>query len=211
MVMLSKISKLARIVVMPVVITGIMHSSLEANASKYGVSQYGRCNYQDACEISITTSGTVSLPVTPTASSVYTIQKDSVTITTNSDDGYTLTLESDSSAADGDEFKGPSSNILASTSGTISSPSALGVNEWGYRIDSIAGFGSGPTSAVSNVSSSSLTFAGISLYGSPTTIKTTSSSAPTGDTTEVWYGVRVDISKPSGIYSRSVIYTAVAL
>jgi hypothetical protein len=44
--------------------------------------------------------------------------------------------------------------------------------------------------------------------GSGVTIKATAATA-TNDTTTVWYGVKVDTSKPSGTYSDIVTYTGV--
>ena len=83
------------------------------------------------------------------------------------------------------------------------------MNEWGYRIDGALGFGAGPTSAITSQPSSSLTFAGVPLLGAPQEIKVTASGAPSGDVTNVWYGIRADISKPSGTYTSTVTYTAI--
>lgn len=177
-----------------------------ALATNYGEGIYGSCTYNETCSISLTTSGTVTLPLTPSPSGAVTIDKDVVNVTTNSGGGYTLRLES---------VSGTSNNLvnggedIPAISATPGSPATLGLNEWGYRIDGALGFGAGPSSAITNQPSSSLTFAGVPLLGSPQNIKITASSAPSGDITNVWYGVRADISKPAGNYSSTVTYTAI--
>ena len=176
-------------------------------AAPYGSNKYGSCPYSDGCNITISTSGTVTLNVSPTISSVYTINKDTVTVTTNNSAGYALRLESSSGSSNKLVNGG---NEVDTSSGTAISPVTLANNTWGYRIDSALGFGSGPTSAITNQASSSLSFAGVPLLGAPQVIKTTATSAISGDSTDVWYGVRADMSKPAGSYSATVLYTAVA-
>lgn len=175
-----------------------------ALATPYGYGTYGSCAYQQ-CSISVTTSGSIDLELTPDSSGVHTIEGDEVEVTTNSSQGYTLQLESASATQAG--LVGDDDTIAATT-GTPASPSVLTGNQWGYRVDGLASFGSGPTSAVQNQAATSHTFAGLSLLGSPTTIKNTSSPATTGDLTTVWYGVRADNSLASGEYNGTVRYTA---
>lgn len=174
-----------------------------AVAVPYGAAAYGACTY-DTCGITMTTSSGVSLNTTASGADVYTINKDVITITTGAGTGYTLQLESGAAAT---TLAGSSQNISAVTA-SIASPTTLSSNTWGYRLDNIGGFGVGPTSAVTNASSSSLTFAGLSPNGSPATLKVTATAA-SAETTDVWYGVRVSPSLESGAYSRTVLYTAV--
>src|SRR5690606_27568371 len=58
-------------------------------ALPYGAGTYGTCTY-GTCSISISTSGTVNLPVTPTTTGINTTAKDDVTVETGSSTGYTL-------------------------------------------------------------------------------------------------------------------------
>lgn len=196
------------------VVFGVIVSSLilmrQASAVPYGVSTYGNCEYGEDCTISITTSSSVSLDLSPTVAGVYTIEKDEVTVATNSNHGYSLTLSS--SSATENALKNGVEEIVA-TSGDYHDPIPLGMNEWGYRIDNLGGFGTGPTSSVENQLTNTALFAGIPLLGSAHAIKTlnTASSAPPSDTTTIWYGVRADTSKPAGTYTASVLYTAVVL
>lgn len=153
--------------------------------------------------ISISTSGTVTLAITPTASGSATSASDTVSVSTNNSTGYNLTLASSSAQV----TLTNGGNSIAASSGTQASPVTLANNTWGYRVDSAGGFGSGPTSAQSNVTSLSNTWAGIPASGSPNTLKTTATTAA-ADTTVVWYGAKVDTTKPNGTYSNTVTYTA---
>jgi hypothetical protein len=153
--------------------------------------------------ISMTTSGTVTIGVTPGASAAATSASDTVTVATNSSNGYTLTL------ADADATTGLTSggNTIAAHAGTWASPTTLATNKWGYRVDGAGTFGAGPTSAQTNQANLSGTWAGMPATGSAQTLKTTGTTAA-ADVTTVWYGVKVDASQPNGVYSDSVTYTA---
>lgn len=180
-----------------------------AEATPYGRGRYGTCTYNSGgCTISLATSGTVDLTLQPTVSGVYTIDKDEVEVTTNSNDGFTLSLES---ASPTENALVGSSGSIAASSGTPASPMALALNNWGFRVDNLSGFGVGPTSAVQNQSSSSLTFAGVPLEGSSVTVRSYDDSAPSGVSTDVWYGVGADLTLPADTYTQVVTYTAVAL
>ena len=152
-----------------------------------------------------TTSGSVAVNVSPTASGVQTIANDIITVSTNDAAGYTLTLnETGASSA-----LVSGGNSIPASAGTFASPIAQVVNTWGYRVDGIGGFGAGPTSGVSNAAIGAIKFAAVPATASPATIKTTATTA-TNDTTNVWYGVAVNTATPSGNYTNSVTYTAVA-
>jgi hypothetical protein len=152
-----------------------------------------------------TTSGTVNINATPTSGGVQTINNDVVTVSTNDPSGYTLKLGETSATT----TLTNGGNTIPASAGTQASPVLESVNTWGYRVDGVGGFGSGPTSAASNTAIGSITFAGVAASGSPNTIKTTATTA-TNDTTNVWYGVAVNTSTPSGTYTNSVTYTATA-
>ena len=153
--------------------------------------------------ISMTTSGTVPISLTPTGTGVVSSASDTVTVATNNTTGYNLTL------ADGDANTNlvNGANNLAAHNGTFAAPTALAVNTWGYRVVSAGGFGASAYSAETNAGSSTSTWAGIPASGSAQQLKSTSSTTA-GDATTVWYGVKVDTSKPNGVYSDQVTYTA---
>ena len=155
--------------------------------------------------ISLTSNGTVNLNATPTGNGVQTIASDTVSVSTNDNAGYTLQLNE----TNGSTTLTSGSNTIPAVSGTKTTPIAETASSWGYRVDSIGGFGSGPTSAGSNQAIGSLGFAAVPATSSPDTLKTTSAVAA-NDTTTVWYGIAVNDSIPSGTYTNSVTYTAVA-
>lgn len=153
-----------------------------------------------------TTSGTVTLgAITPDSTGKQSTNKDDVTVTTNDNDGYTLTLKDGDTtytlASGGDSF--------AASSGTPASPITLINNTWGWRVDALAGFGAGPGAVISSASPSALTYAAIPANGSPYTIN--SAAAAGTEVTEVWYSARANDSQPSGTYSDIVTYTAAAI
>lgn len=153
-----------------------------------------------------TSDGTVNVNVTPTGSGAQTIASDTLTVSTNDPLGYTLLIsDSDTNTS----LVSGGNNLTAST-GNQTTPIAQVVNTWGYRVDSVGGFGAGPTSGQSSAAmSGTIKFAGVPSSASPNTIKTTSSTA-SNDTTTVWYGVAANTSQPSGTYSDTITYTATA-
>lgn len=153
-----------------------------------------------------TSNGTVSINAIPTASGVQTIANDTVTVSTNDAAGYTLKLaETGASSA-----LTSGGNSIAASSGSQSTPVVEAANTWGYRVDGVGGFGSGPTTATSNTAiSGTIKFAAVPATASPDTLKTTATTA-SNDTTTVWYGVAVNTATPTGTYTNSVTYTSVA-
>lgn len=153
----------------------------------------------------LSSSGTVNLNAIPTAGGVQTIASDTVTVSTNDSAGYTLKLgETGASSA-----LTSGGNTIAASTGNQTTPIAQTANSWGYRVDSIGGFGAGPTSGVSSQAIGVLKFAAVPSTGSPDTIVSTSSTASNATTT-VWYGVVVNTSQASDTYTNGVTYTATA-
>lgn len=153
--------------------------------------------------ISMTTSTPITVSLTPTPAGVVSSSSDAVSVSTNNSIGYTLTLED----VDSNTNLVNGGNNITAHAGTQASPTALANNTWGYRVVGVGGFGAGAYSGESNNGSSSSTWAGVPVSGSPNTLKSTSSTA-TNDITTVWYGVRVNTSLPSGTYTDTVTYTA---
>lgn len=152
-----------------------------------------------------TSSGTVNINATPSAGGVQTINNDVITVSTNDASGYTLQLAETS----GSSSLVSGGNSIVASAGTFASPIAQTVNTWGYRVDGVGGFGAGPTSGASSAAIGSIKFAAVPATGSPDTIKTTATTA-SNDTTNVWYGVAVNTSTPTGTYTNSVTYTVTA-
>ncbi len=152
-----------------------------------------------------TTGGTVNVNVTPTGSGAQTIASDTLTVSTNDALGYTLQIAD----ADTNTNLVSGSNNVAASAGTQTTPVAQAVNTWGYRVDSLGGFGVGPTTAQNSVAIGATKFAGMPASSAPNTIKTTATTA-SNDTTTVWYAVAANTSQASGTYSDTVTYTVTA-
>lgn len=187
-----------------------------ATTNSYGSGDYGECAYSassSTCSISISNNGfTLLMNVTPTPGGSCTIQSDQVTVSTYDPNGYSLTLgnaSTNNTMQDTDN----SGNDIPATAGTLSLPIAL-ADAWGYRVDSAANFGSGPTSAETNgAPNSSLYFANTEpSSNSPDTIVDTSTLDSSPSPTTVWYGVCLDngLSVPTGTYASTVQYTVTA-
>jgi hypothetical protein len=184
-------------------------SGLSAAAdSTYGSGLYGSCQY-GGCSITVSSNGTVNLDVSPVAGGNCTVQSDSVGVLTDNSNGYVLSVTD--STTNTNLVNG--SNTISASSGTYGSPSALATNSWGYRVDGLGSFGSGPTTAQSNVTASSissLTFAAMAASNqTPVQLADTSAPADPAQTTNVWYGVCADQTQPNGTYSTQVTYTAI--
>lgn len=185
-------------------ITGAAYGHADGS---YGSGSYGSCQY-NACGISLNSTATVSVDITPASGTVCTVNGDTVSVLTDSSTGYTLQL-ADADTVNNLAGATHGGNITATT-GSTSTPIALAANKWGYRVDGIAGFGTGPTTALSNGSVPVATFAAVPLSSAtPDTIATSTGPAdPAADTT-VWYGACADTSLPSDSYSDGIVYTAI--
>jgi hypothetical protein len=140
--------------------------------------------------------------ITPNGTGKQSAASDTVSATTNDAAGYTVTLKE----ANGTTTAMTSgANSIPAGSGTPGSPATLANNTWGWRIDSLSGFGAGPTSSISNAAPSALTYAAIPANGSPFTIQTTGAAGSNSKT--VWYSARVDNTLPTGTYAATVTYT----
>lgn len=157
--------------------------------------------------ISMTTSGTVNVSVTPTGSGAISSSSDTVQVSTNNAAGYELTIaDSDATLTLGD-----GTNTIATNADAPAAASVLSGNEWGWAV------ASGTVGASTNTFSSSYAglasqatttekYAGISA--TPFKIKDTSSVA-TNDATTVWFAVNANTSQPASTgYTNTVTYTA---
>lgn len=175
------------------------------DSSVYGSGSFGNCDY-GTCTITLTDTGVPTLTVVPTPTGVCSVQSDTVSVLTDSTTGYSLTM---TTSTTNNAMQGTSTNMAAS-SATSSAPTTLAVNTWGYRVDNLASFGAGPTTAQSSGSVPSVTFAGVPASNqSSTQVASSSSPANPAQDTKVWYGVCANASIPVDTYSATVVYTAV--
>lgn len=165
-------------------------------------SQNTTINGVIASVISMTTSSTVTINVTPVSGGSQTSASDTVTVSTNNASGYNLTLAD----SDATTTLVNGANTISAHTGTQAVPTALANNSWGYAVATVGGFDAS-YSTITNATSSSTKWAGVPATGSPNTLKTTAVTA-SGDTTTVWYAVKADTTKPNGTYADVVTYTA---
>lgn len=157
-------------------------------------------NVADA--IAMTTSGSVTLNVTPSTTGALTSASDTVTVSTNVTGGYILILGD----TDATTTLENGANTLLASAGTQASPIALETNRWGYAVAGVGGF-SGSYSTENSVTGSSTIWAGVPANSSENTLKN-QATAVVNDVTTVWYAAEVDMSKPTGNYVGEVTYTA---
>jgi hypothetical protein len=153
--------------------------------------------------ITYTSGPTVTLAaINPTAGGRQSTNDDTVTGDTNDSAGFSVTLQ-ETSATSTALISG--ANTIATSAGTPAAPVTLAADTWGWRMDSVAGFGAGPTSALSSAAPSALKYAAIPANGSPYQIEATSGTGSAS--VSVWYSADVDTAQPTGAYSTTVTYT----
>ncbi len=151
-------------------------------ASPYGAGKYGEnVPYGSQTALSIATNGNVLIPITPSDPGTLATGTSIVTVTSTDVVGYKLYLR----ALTATTMNNLGATLSASANG---SPAALATNTWGYNTDG------------------SSNFVGPSL--SDTLIRSVSGPVSTGDSTTFTYGVKIDLAKPAGNYSATVLYTA---
>lgn len=154
-----------------------------AFASSYNQGIYNEnVPYGSATYIAISTDGDISLAVTPTSGGSLVTGASNITVTSTDVVGHKLYIRSGSTT---------NMDNLGDTLPTSANvtPAPLAINTWGYNTDGSNNFiGSTLTDAL---------------------IRTLVGPASTGDVTTVTYGVKVDLAKPAGNYTTSIIYTAV--
>lgn len=174
-------------------------------STTYGSGTFGACNYQ-TCPITLSSNGAVNLDVSsPSLSGSCTVQSDVVSVQTANSAGYTLQVANSST----NTAMVNGASTIPAVAGTLASPASMSANAWGYRVDGLGSFGSGPTTAQSNISAPISSFAGVpASNATAATLATTSVAADPAQTTTVWYGLCANTSIPNGTYSTTVTYTA---
>ena len=154
-------------------------------AQPYGKGLYGIVQYGDETSLSIATNGNVTIPnITPVSSGTLGTGTSIVTVTSTDVKGFKLYVRSLTST-DMDNQGTP----IPASANTYGSPTTLVSNTWGYNINGSANF------------------AGMTTLDQQ--VKSLTTPASSGDVTTFTYGMKVDLAKPAGNYTTSVIYTAV--
>ena len=134
--------------------------------------------------------------LTPSTNSGFGSNTNTASVWTNMD-GYKLSISTNSTTSNTMDHTTLSSNINA-TSGTLTTPSSLSDNTWGFTLTPSPN----PTNNI---------WTAIPNKSSPLTIKSTSTPNETllGDQTIVYYGTKIGWTLPPGTYQVVVTYTVV--
>lgn len=152
-------------------------------AQPYGKGLYNTdVPYGDLTSLSISTSGNINIPITPASGGLLATGAGTVTVTSTDVSGYKLYIRSlnDTNMTNGATLLPSSLNAT---------PASLAINTWGYNTDG------------------SNNFAGIT--NSDTLIRSVGAPASSGSVTTITYGINLDLTKPAGNYTTTVVYTAV--
>lgn len=151
-------------------------------AQPYGKGLYdANVPYGNQTSLSISTSGNITIPITPTTDGTLATGSSTVTVSSTDVVGYKLYIR----ALNTTNMDNLGTPLPTSANG---SPAPLSVDTWGYNTDA------------------STNFVGIGLTD---TLIHSVSSPIKNDATTVTYGMNLDFAKPAGNYSATVIYTAV--
>ena len=161
----------------------------------------------------ITSSGAVNINIDATPDGYGKVGKDELTIDTNATAGYKLYLSTASGAAgNGLYLSGDPTTAITATTGTLSEPSKLATNTWGFAPSRLNDSATPATytDADADAQTGSAVFAGVPVYGSEDIIYTNTSPSTAGtNSVDVYYGVNASTALPSGTYSNTVVYTAI--
>ena len=154
------------------------------SAQPYGKGLYNEdVPYGDETSLSIATNGNVSiLGITPLPTGTLATGTSNVTVTSTDVKGFKLYVRSLAST----DMDNLGAVIPASGNGTLN---PLLINTWGYNINGSANF--------------------VGMTLSDVQVKSITTPVSSGDLTTFTYGVYVDLEKPAGNYTTSVVYTAV--
>ena len=154
--------------------------------------------------ISMTGTTAVALALTPTASSVQSIQSGTYSVTTNNSTGYNLKIKD----SDATLNLTSGANTFTPGSGNQAAPAVLTDGKWGWAVVGAGGaaFDTAYTTG-DNQAVTTKKFAGITA--TDVQFKSTSTTA-SGDNTVVYYSAQAGTAQPTGAYTDTVVITATA-
>lgn len=136
----------------------------------------------------------VEIAVSPVSGATFGTDVSSPAVTTNSQKGYTLTIEM--TTPDQRLYSIANDEYINPVSGTWGAPTTLDANTWGYAVDALPIF-------------SGNLFAAVPQNGISRQVINASSAPVTNQTTNITFGAKVDPLLPAGTYSGYVLYTAI--
>ncbi|MDB5161782.1 MAG: hypothetical protein JWM52_290 [Candidatus Saccharibacteria bacterium] len=162
----------------------VLSGSYSVYAQPYGMGLYNAdVPYGGATQMSLATGGAITIPITPNTSGVLGTNSGTVTVTSEDVVGYKLYIR----ALSNSNLTTPLGAVLGASSNVTALP--LATNTWGY-----------------NTSGSTTNFIGATT--SDQLVKTQTGPYKNGDITTFTYGVKVNLAKPAGNYSTTILYTA---
>jgi hypothetical protein len=171
--------------------------------------QYPEIVTGDDTFIELTVSSSdLSMSIIPTSAGAIGTTSHTLFTKTNYVAGYNLSVRT--TATLGSLSKSDGSAFVSPIGGSLAAPLNLAsnVNTWGFTITNPAtAVGSCTANCFAPVPTSDTIIKSRSLAH---TGAATNPSEPNGDPTPVWYGANVDLTKPSGVYKATIVYTAVA-
>lgn len=135
----------------------------------------------------------IKIEISPITISTFGTAKSTPRVATNSEYGYTLTIEM--ATTEQRLHNSQSNTYINAASGTWNSPAKLGTNTWGYALDGAPEFAGDK-------------FTAVPPYGTNRQVIKTSNTAVTNDATPMVFGAELDLLQRPGVYSGTILYTA---
>ena len=155
--------------------------------------------------ISVIASSDISINLLSSDDGYYKIAKDSITVSTSSENGYTLFIATDSPDHQILYLNGDASSEsrINGTSGTYESPSVLGDYEWGFAVPGVSHFDDMYSTTNPSIDSK---FAILPLENK---IIRDYTEPATENTTDIYYGFKLSGTLEPGEYQTAITYTAI--
>ena len=155
--------------------------------------------------ITVVASSDISVNLLSMDDGYYKIFKDAITVSTSSENGYTLSVATDSADHQTLYLNGDTSseNRINGTTGTYEDPKALGDYEWGFAVSGIGHFDDEYSTESPSAESK---FAILPLENKVIRDYT---EAATDNTTNIYYGFKLSGTLEPGEYESAITYTAV--
>ena len=177
----------------------------------------------DGCTLSVSASSTVDMDFSATASGTTAIGNGTLTTNSTCTSGYKVFMSMNNNNANGNRLylggDSSSSSYLAPTTGSVTTPTVLTANTWGWALAKSAswtdttmqgyGFDTSYTPGV-QVSTTSK-FAQMPLKGSEALVQASDTvSGSGGDVQNIYYGVAANSAMQAGTYRGTIVYSAVS-
>lgn len=154
------------------------------------------------------TTPNVAVSLTPGGSAVESVGSDTVSVSTNDLDGYTLDIAASDASTNLESSTGPGTYTIGATSATtVGTATTLSTNSWGWCVVGLGTCSGSYTVSNNQSAGASGNWIAMPASGSDIEVKSTSGTA-SNDTTVFYYGVNVNSTKQTDVYDDDVTYTA---